>query len=342
MGVAIGDLLERDDLSKDELKGKIIAFDAYNVIYQFITTVRGRDGKPLSDTDGHLTSHLSGILYRTAGFVEDGIKPVFVFDGVSPELKAETLDKRREIRDEAHEKWKSALERGDTADILKYSQAAVKIDPQIVDECKMLLGMMGIPVVEAPSEGEAQASFMVEKGDVDFVSSQDYDAFIFGAGSVIRNLTVSGKRKLPGKNVYVDVLPEKVLLDKNMERLGVTRDQFIDIALCIGTDFNKGIDRVGAKTALKLIKEYGGFEAVLRAKGLDDQIERYAAAKEFFKNPPVTSNYTIKQERPDKEQMVDFLCNRRDFSEARVVSAWSKLNTAFETKTKQPTLDQWF
>lgn len=342
MGVAIGDLLEREEISRSDLKGKIIAFDAYNVIYQFITTVRGRDGKPLTDMNGNPTSHLSGVLYRTSGFIEDGIKPVFVFDGIPPELKAETLDKRREIREAAHEKWKLAIERGDTADILKYSQAAVKIDPQVVEESKMLLSMMGIPIVEAPSEGEAQASYMAEKGDVDFVSSQDYDAFIFGAKSVIRNLTVSGKRKLPGKSVYVDVLPEKVDLNKNLERMGITKDQFIDLALCVGTDFNKGIDRVGAKTALKLIKEYGSCADILKSKGLDDQIKRYAEAKEFFKNPPVTDDYIIQWTKPDKEKMIEFLCSKRDFSEDRVTSAWQKINTAFETKTKQPTLDQWF
>ncbi len=342
MGVAIGDLLEREEISRSDLKGKIVAFDAYNVIYQFLTTVRGRDGKPLTDSKGNPTSHLSGVLYRTSSFVEDGIKPVFVFDGIPPELKAETLDKRREIREAAHEKWALAMERGDTAEILKYSQAAVKIDPQVVEESKTLLSLMGIPVIEAPSEGEAQASYMADKGDVDFVSSQDYDAFIFGAKTVIRNLTVSGKRKLPGKSVYVDVLPEKVDLNKNLARLEITKDQFIDLALCVGTDFNKGIDRVGAKTALKLVKEYGGYAEILKAKGLEDQTERYGAAKEFFKNPPVTDDYTIQWTKPDKEKMIEFLCSKRDFSEERVMSAWQKVNAAFETKTKQPTLDQWF
>jgi 5''-3'' exonuclease (including N-terminal domain of PolI) len=245
------------------------------------------------------------------------------------------------MRDEAHEKWKLAIERGDTAEILKYSQAAVKIDPQVIDESKMLLTMLGIPVIEAPSEGEAQAVFMAKKGDVDYVSSQDYDAFIFGAETVIRNLTISGKRKLPGKSIYVDVLPEKVLLNKNLERLGLTQDQLIDIALCIGTDFNKGIDRVGAKTALKLIKENGNFETVLKSKGMEDQIERFAAAGNFFKNPPVTSEYSLQRNRPDKEKLIEFLCGKRDFSEARVTSAWEKINAAFGKKA-QPTLDQWF
>ena len=342
MGVAIGDLLERTEISRADLSGKIIAFDAYNVIYQFITTVRGRDGKPLTDSEGHVTSHLSGLLYRTSGFIEDGIKPVFVFDGIPPELKAETLDKRREIREAAHEKWKLALERGDTDEILKYSQAAVKIDPLIVEESKMLLMLAGIPIVEAPSEGEAQAVYMATKGDVDYVSSQDYDAFIFGAKSVIRNLTVSGKRKLPGKSLYVDVLPESVDLVQNLERLGVTQDQFIDIALCIGTDFNKGIDRVGAKTALKLLKEHGSYEAVLKVKGLEDQTERYRAAKNFFLSPPVTDDYTISWQQPDKEKMIEFLCSKRDFSEERVTVAWKKINAAFDSKKKQPTLDQWF
>lgn len=342
MGVAIGDLLEREEISRSELNGKIVAFDAYNVIYQFITTVRGRDGSPLTDSGGNLTSHLSGLLYRTASFIEDGIKPVFVFDGIPPELKAETLEKRREIREAAHEKWKIAMESGDVADILKYSQSAVKIDPQIIEESKFLLSLMGIPVIEAPSEGEAQASYMADKGDVDFVSSQDYDAFVFGAKDVIRNLTVSGKRKLPGKSIYVDVLPEKVDLNKNLERLELSKDQFIDLALCVGTDFNKGIDRVGAKTALKLVKQHGNYEDILRSKHLEDQIPRYAAAKEFFSNPPVTDDYTIRWQKPNKEQMIEFLCCKRDFSESRVTSAWQKINTAFETKTKQPTLDQWF
>ncbi|MDR2945117.1 MAG: flap endonuclease-1 [Methanosarcinales archaeon] len=342
MGVAIGDLLEREEISRSDLKGKIIAFDAYNVIYQFLTTVRGRDGRPLTDSNGNPTSHLSGLLYRTSAFAEDGIKSVFVFDGVPPELKAETLGKRRELRDAAHEKWAFAMERGDTAEILKYSQAAVKIDPQAVEESKTLLSMLGIPVIEAPSEGEAQASYMARKGDVDFVSSQDYDAFVFGADIVIRNLTVSGKRKMPGKNIYTDVFPEKVDLNKNLTRMGLTKDRFIDLALCVGTDFNKGIDRVGAKTALKLIKEYGGYAGILKSKGLEDQEPRYAAAKEFFKNPPVTDDYTLRWTKPDQEKMIEFLCSKREFSEERVLSAWKKLNAAFDMKTKQPTLDQWF
>ncbi|MCL2142431.1 MAG: flap endonuclease-1 [Methanimicrococcus sp.] len=341
MGADIGDLLEREELTPTERKGKIIAFDAYNVIYQFITTIRGQDGKPLTDANGNMTSHLSGILYRTSGFMEDGIKPVFVFDGIPPELKAETIEKRREIREKAHERWKLAIESGDTENILKYAQASVRIDPLVVEESKTLLKMMGIPVIEGPSEGEAQAAHMAERGDVDFVSSQDYDAFIFGAKMVVRNLTISGKRKLPGKNIYVDVLPEKVSLEKNLARLDITKDQFIDIALCTGTDFNKGISRVGAKTALKLIKEYGDFKGILESKGLTEDIPRFEAAKQIFKNPSVTSDYSIKWERPDKEEMTDFLCRKHDFSESRVSNAWQKINAAFETK-KKTTLDQWF
>jgi flap endonuclease-1 len=139
----------------------------------------------------------------------------------------------------------------------------------------------------------------------------------------------------------VDVLPEKINLEKNLDRLNITKDQFIDIALCTGTDFNKGIQRVGAKTALKLIKEYGDFKGILEAKGLTEDIPRFEAAKSFFKNPPVTSNYSIKWERPDKEEMTDFLCRKHDFSESRVSNVWQKINTAFETK-KKTTLDQWF
>ncbi|WNY25485.1 flap endonuclease-1 [Methanolapillus millepedarum] len=341
MGADIGDLLERDDISMKDLDGKIVAFDAFNVIYQFVTTVRGRDGQALSDSNGNITSHLTGLLYRTASFAEAGIKPVFVFDGEPPELKAETIEKRRELRDKAHEKWKLAVEKGDAAEIYKYAQASARIDPQVIDESKMLLSMMGIPIVESPSEGEAQAAFMLGKKDVDFVSSQDYDAFIFGANSVVRNLTVSGKRKLPGKSIYVDVVPEKVDLSKNLQRLGITHEQFIDIALCVGTDFNKGLERVGAKTALKLIKEKGTVDEILRSKDKEDLIPAYHSAKAFFEHPPVTTDYVLKWEKPDADKMVEFLCRKRDFSEDRVLNAAQKLNAARSAK-KKTTLDQWF
>ncbi|WNY26504.1 flap endonuclease-1 [Methanolapillus ohkumae] len=341
MGADIGDLLERDEISAKDLDGKIVAFDAFNVIYQFVTTIRGRDGQALTDTNGNITSHLAGLLYRTTSFVESGIKPVFVFDGEPPELKAETIEKRRELRDKAHEKWKLAVEKGDTAEIYKYAQASARIDPQVIDESKMLLSMMGIPIVESPSEGEAQAAFMLEQKSVDYVSSQDYDAFIFGAPLVIRNLTVSGKRKLPGKNVYVDVAPEKVDFQKNLARLGITKEQFIDIALLVGTDFNKGLERVGAKTGLKLIREKGTFEAVLRSKEKEDLIPEFQKAKAFFEHPPVTRDYVLRWEKADADKMVEFLCRKRDFSDDRVLNACQKINAARMAK-KKTTLDQWF
>lgn len=353
MGVDIGSLLIKEEADLNRLKGKIVAFDAYNVVYQFVTAVRVKGGDPLTDTDGNVTSHLSGLLYRSGYFGELGIKPVFVFDGEPPELKQETIKKRREIRNRAHEKWMLAVEREDIKEAEKYASASAHLDRKIIDESKQIIGLMGFPVVEAPSEGEAQAAFMQIKGDVDIVASQDYDAFLFGAGSVVRNLTVSGKRKVPGKNEYRDILPEWIDLKKTLIRHNISKEQLIDIGLCIGTDFNEGIAGVGPKRALKFVQEGKNVFDILNEANQEEikngkmtpeeaksEESALRKARGFFINPPTTDKYDLKWEKPDKESMIELLCRKRDFSEKRVVAACDKINKIFEKK--QPTLDQWF
>ncbi|MCQ1534246.1 flap endonuclease-1 [Methanosarcina sp. KYL-1] len=338
MGTDIGDLLQKRKVELSDLANRIVAIDAFNTLHQFLSIIRQRDGSPLVDSNGKVTSHLSGLLYRTASLVEAGIRPVFVFDGKPPDLKAGTLNKRKEVRESAWEKWETAKAEGDMEAAYKYAQASSKVDHEIVEDAKYLLEIMGIPWVQAPSEGEAQAAHMVLKKDADYVASQDYDSFLFGAPAVVRNLAVTGKRKLPGKNVYVDVELELIELGETLGELGVNREQLIDIAICVGTDYNKGLEKVGPKTALKLVKKHGDIHAVLREKG--GEIEALERIREFFSRPEVTDDYELKWGKPDREKLVEFLCEKHGFSRDRVEKAFERLNAA--SGGRQQTLDRWF
>lgn len=338
MGTDIGALFQKRKIELSDLANRVVAIDAFNTLHQFLSIIRQRDGSPLVDSGGRVTSHLSGLLYRTASLVEAGIKPIFVFDGKPPDLKSETLNKRREIRESALEKWESAKVEGDLEAAYKYAQASSKVNPEIVEDSKYLLSIMGIPFIQAPSEGEAQAAHVVLKKDASCVASQDYDSFLFGAKTVVRNLAVTGKRKLPGKNAYVDVEPEIIELEESLNALGINREQLIDIAICVGTDYNKGLEKVGPKTALKLIKKHGDIYTVLREKGVE--IEAVDQIREFFIHPEVTDNYEIKWEKPDSEKLIEFLSVKHDFSVDRVEKAAERLKAA--SGARQKTLDQWF
>ncbi len=338
MGTDIGILLQKRKVELPDLANQVIAIDAFNTLHQFLSIIRQRDGSPLVDSGGRVTSHLSGLLYRTASLVEVGIKPIFVFDGTPPELKSQTLDKRREIRESALEKWENAKVEGNLEAAYKYAQASSKVNPEIVEDSKYLLSIMGIPFIQAPCEGEAQAAHMVLKKDADCVATQDYDSFLFGARTVVRNLAVTGKRKLPGKSAYVDVEPEIIELEESLNSLGINREQLIDIAICVGTDYNKGLEKVGPKTALKLIKKHGDIYSLLREKGVI--IEAVEQIREFFIRPDVTDDYEIKWGKPDSEKLIEFLSEKHDFSVDRVEKAAERLKAA--SGARQKTLDQWF
>jgi flap endonuclease-1 len=338
MGTDIGDLLQKRKIELSDLTNRVVAIDAFNTLHQFLSIIRQRDGNPLVDSKGRVTSHLSGLLYRTASLVEANIKPVFVFDGKPPDLKAETLNHRKEIRESSREKWINAKEIGDFEAAYKYAQASSKVNQEIVEDSKYLLDIMGIPFVQAPCEGEAQAAHMVLKKDANCVVSQDYDSFLFGAPTVVRNLAITGKRKLPGKNTYMDVEPEIIELEETLSSLGINREQLIDIAICVGTDYNKGLEKVGPKTALKLIKKYGDIHSVLREKGVE--IEAVDSIRDIFMHPDVTDDYEIKWRKPHSEKLIEFLCDDRDFSVDRVEKAAERLKIS--SASRQKTLDQWF
>ncbi len=333
MGVALRDIIAdcKETLDLDVLKG-VAAIDAHNALYQFLSIIRQPDGTPLMNANGQITSHLTGILFRTANFVEKGIKPVYIFDGTPPTFKQETLDQRREIRTRAGNAWKEALAVGDIAEAYKQASASARVDAYIIETAQELLELLGIPWVQAPSEGEAQAAHMAGRGSVQFAVSQDYDSLLFGSPVLVRNLTVSGRRKIRGRTITVS--PERIVLANLLECLAVSREELIEMALLIGTDYHPGIRGVGAKTALKLVRK-GEFASTVaeKAPGFDP-----GPIREFFLAPPVTDDYQLTWSAPDGEGVLAMLCDRFDFSQERVDGALEKLTV----KAKQQTLDQWF
>ncbi len=333
MGVAIRDIIAeyKTPVTWEALPGTAV-IDANNALYQFLTIIRQPDGTPLMDRNGRVTSHLSGILFRLASFMEKGLKPVFVFDGKPTALKQATIDERRQLRDEAGVKWKEAVERGDEEEAYKQARSATRVDEQIITTSKELLRLMGIPVVQAPGEGEAQASYMVSKGDGRYVVSQDYDCLLFGAPLLVRNLTVSGKRKIRGRQITVS--PERIVLSDTLAGLKLTREQLIEIGILIGTDFNSGVQGVGAKTAFKIVQK-GEFLQKLAEKQPDFDP---APVMEMFLHPPVTNDYSLEAGHPDPEGIRKMLCDGYDFSVERV----DKAMEGFTVKAGQKTLESWF
>jgi len=343
LGVNLRDLVPKTTVELTNLSGKSIAIDAYNALYQFLAIIRQPDGTPLKDHSGRITSHLSGLLYRTSNLVEMGMKAVYVFDGAPPALKEVEIKRRARVKEEALVKYERALQEGKVEEARMYAQMTSRLKDYMADDAKRLLKLLGIPWIQAPSEGEAQAAHLTKKDDTDLCGSQDYDSLLFGAPRLIRNVTISGRRKLPRKNVYVEVVPEVVDLDKVLNELGITLEQLIDIGILVGTDFNPdGVKGVGPKTALQLIREHGTLEKVLPTlKEAEFPVEP-KRIREIFLHPRVTDDYPLVWRAPDVDGVVEFMCGERDFDEQRVRKALEKMTTGIKKVKGATTLEQWF
>lgn len=344
MGVNLKDLVPKTQVNLHNLAGKSLAIDAYNALYQFLAIIRQPNGTPLKDSTGRVTSHLSGLLYRTSNLMEMGVKAAYVFDGVPPALKEVEVRRRMRTREEATVKYEKALAEGKVEKARVYAQSTSRLKDYMEQDSKRLLELMGIPWIQAPSEGEAQAAYMTKKGATDFCASQDYDSLLFGAPTLIRNVTISGRRKLPRKPVYIEVVPEIVNLNNVLSELAITHKQLIDIGILVGTDYNpEGIKGIGPKTALKLIKEHGDLAKLLKTSLTDVEFPvDPKRIREIFLRPKVTDNYSLEWREPDVEGVVGFLCGERDFTEARVRKALEKMGKGMREEKAKTTLDAFF
>jgi flap endonuclease-1 len=343
LGVDFKDLVPKTPVKLEDLSGKIIAIDAYNAIYQFLAIIRQPDGTPLKDSMGKITSHLSGLFYRTSNLVEMGIKPIYVFDGIPPTLKAAEIERRRQVKVEASVHYEKAIAKGDTAKMRMFAQASMTMKDYMKDDAMKLLDFMGLPWIQAPSEGEAQAAHMTKRGHADYCASQDYDSLLFGAPKMLRNITISGRRKVHSKNVYVEIVPEVMELSKTLNELGLSYEQLIDVGILIGTDFNpNGIKGLGPKTALKLIKQYGTLEKALPyVKNASFPVDPNCI-RAVFLHPEVTDNYTLFWKEPNIEGVVDFMCRQKEFSEERVRKSLGKMVEGSKKQKAKVSLEKWF
>ncbi len=337
MGVSLTELVNARETDFEELRDRRIAVDAYNTIYQFLSSIRDRmTGEPLRDSMGRVTSHLSGLFYRTSRMLEAGIEPVFVFDGKPPGFKEETIAARQEIRDNAREKWKQALEEGDAEGVRRYSQQASKLTDEMIEDSKRLLGLMGVSWIQAPSEGEAQATHLLKQGKVWAVGSQDWDSIMFGAERLVRNLTVSGRRKLPRKEKYITIKPEIVVLRDVLSGLGITQEQLIILGILVGTDYNQGgIKGIGPKKALQLVKEHKTLETVMKQVSWNFRTPPEKIFN-FFANPPA-DDIEIEKQELNPGGLKNLLIEEHGFSENRVDNTLKKLQESSD-KEKQSSL----
>lgn len=339
MGIDLSDIVEPRQCSLKDLKGRAVAIDGYNALYQFLSSIRQVDGTPLTDSKGRVTSHLSGTFHRTANLLEVGIRPVYVFDGKPNPFKANTLRERRQRKELAQAQWDEALEAGDMETARIKAQQTSRLTRDMVAQAKDLLKLMGVPCVDAPEEGEAQASHMALRGQVYAAASQDYDSLLFGTPILVRNLTLSGRRKLPRRNVYVDVVPEILKLEDVLAALGITRGQLVDMGVLMGTDFNAGVKGIGPKKALKLVKDLGSGEAAIREKGLD--VPGFANIREIFMNPHVDDCPAPEWRSLDRAGVESMLCGEFEFSQQRLQATLDKVEEGQKSRA-QRSLDSWF
>ncbi len=337
MGVSLTDILEPKEIALENLSGKTIAVDSFNWIYQFLTIIRQPDGQPLMDSQGRVTSHLSGLFYRTLKMVELGIRPVYVFDGKPPEFKSAAADKRRDVRAEALAEWKEALKKEDYESARKYASRSATIDETMVSDSKELLHALGVPVVQAPNEGEALCSLMTRSDDAFAAATQDYDALLFACPRIVRNLSITGRRRRGSD--YITINPELVILEDVLESLGINQTQLILLGILVGTDYNLGgVPGFGPKKALARVKEKKTLKNVF-----DDLPWSFEVTPEeifeFFKKPQAME-YKLKFNEADETATKRILCGQHDFSVERVDNALAKL--AESKKAQQNSLRKWF
>ncbi len=323
MGVALTELLLIKEIDLDFLQNKVLVVDAPMWLYQFLSSIRQRDGSLLTDSKGNVTSHLMGLMSRISNLTQQNIKLAFVFDGEPPKLKKLTLEKRKEIKIEAEKKFEKAREKADEELMKKYAARTSKLTDEMIEEAQKLVEAFGLPVIEAPSEAEAQASLIVKKGNAFAIATNDADALLFEATRLVRNVNMAGKKKRMNKLSFEAINPDLIELEANLKHLGINQDQLIALAMLIGTDYNiGGIKGIGPKTALKLVKKHEkNFSVLFKEAKWNENFEfKWEEVFDLIKKIPVYEKYELKWKGIDEDKIMKILVDEHDFSEERVKS----------------------
>jgi flap endonuclease-1 len=334
MGIQLGKLVHPKDLPLPSLKGRKLALDAYNMLYQFLATIRQPDGRVFTNSNGVVTSHLVGLLYRTSSLLENGILPVYVFDGKPSELKAATLRGRAMVKAKAAEEWEKALEAGDLELAKKKAAATSRVTEEMVRDSRELLEAMGVPWVQALSEGEAQATYMARKGEVWAVASEDYDTLLFGAPRLIKGLAaLKSSPRDPG-------VVRMLVTAEVLRELAISQEELVLLGILMGTDFNEGFEGIGPKKALKMVTEHVGYEATITKVGGDPVA--LGQVRDLFADPPHSDEYTLKWKKPDLQRLEQILVSSQGFDASRVAKVLDRLSRcpeAIPTSGRQSALD---
>ncbi|HZD12781.1 MAG TPA: flap endonuclease-1 [Candidatus Binatus sp.] len=340
MGVMLTPIVHREQTSLKALARRSFAVDGNIELHQFLALIRKQDGTLFTDNQGHVTSHLIGLLTRTTRLINEyGMRLVFVFDGRFNPLKRATMEERRRIREKAEVEYRQAVERGDNSSAWSKAVMTGRVTGDVLTDAKELLSLMGLPWIIAPEDAEAQASMMAQKGDVWAVGGKDYDSLLYGAPRLVRYLTITGTEYLPSQRRTRRLIPEIISLSQNLQSLGLTREQFVDLAILVGTDFNPGIRGIGPKKALILMRKFGGIDGLppeIRGKlGADP-----TAVREVFLHPATVQDYKITFSRPDVNGLFKFLVEERGFARERVENAANLLTLAYD-QNKDANLGAW-
>ena len=321
MGVLLTPIVVKDSITLADLRGKQLAVDANGELYQFLALIRLPDGTPLKDTQGRVTSHLSGLFFRTTRLIADfGMQLMFVFDGRPPVEKTAEITRRRAVRERYEAEAAAARSAGDFARAYSKSTMTSRLTAEMIADVKELLRLMGVPVIQAPSEAEAQAAHMARRGSVWAAASKDYDALLFGAPRLVRFLTISGREFLPAQRASRPITPELIDLQRMLDALELTRAQLIDLGLLVGTDFHPGINGIGPKKALALVRRHGAIEHMPSTvrDAFDADLNRL---RQIYLEPDVHDDYRVDVGQCDVDGVVHFLCDQHAFGRDRVMAA---------------------
>jgi flap endonuclease-1 len=318
------DLAALSDVPFVELGGSVVAVDAHNWLYRYLTTtVKWTSDDVYTTIDGTEVANLVGVVQGLPKFFEHEITPVFVFDGAVTDLKDDEVEKRREQRERAEAKLEEARERGDAVAIARLESRTQRLTDTIVDTTHELLDLLDVPVVQAPAEGEAQAAHMARAGDVDYAGTEDYDALLFGAPLTLRQLTSKGD-------------PELMDFEATLARHDLTWEQLVDAAILMGTDFNEGVSGIGPKTAVKAVREHGDIWGVFEAR--DVYVESADRIRDLFLEPAVTEDFSFDTDvDPDVDAARAFVCEEWGVDEAEVERGFERI----EESLVQTGLDDW-
>jgi flap endonuclease-1 len=318
------DLAVVTETSFDDLAGTVVAVDAHNWLYRYLTTtVKWTSDHTYTTSAGEEVANLVGVVQGLPKFFEHGLTPTFVFDGAVTDLKADEIEKRREQREWTEERLAEARERGDRVAVARLESRTQRLTDTILETTRELLALLDVPVVDAPAEGEAQAAYMARQGDVDYAGTEDYDALLFGAPLTLRQLTSKGD-------------PELMDFDATLGRRDLSWEQLVDAAILMGTDFNEGIDGIGPKTAVEAVREHGDIWGVFEAR--DVYVDAADRIRDLFLDPAVSDEYSVRIDvSPDVDAAREFVCDTWEVDEGEVARGFERIEAALV----QTGLDRW-